>query len=56
MGSDKNAEKIFDEWMGELDGYSYRWERFCDDCNRSDIDSMKKWLITAIQIGYEYGN
>ena len=52
-------EKQFDEWFGELEGYSFRYERFWDDFdqakNKNDYNSMKlmvKWLRTSFEMGY----
>ena len=52
-------EKQFDEWFGELEGYSFRSERFWDDFdqskNKNDYNSMKlmvKWLRTSFEMGY----
>ena len=52
-------EKQFDEWFGELEGYSFRYERFWDDFdqakNKNDYNSMKlmvKWLRTSFAMGY----
>jgi len=53
-------KKQFDEWFGELEGYSCRYERFWDDFDsakgRNDYHSMKimvKWMRTAFQVGYD---
>lgn len=52
-------EKQFDEWFGELEGYSFRSERFWDDFDQAkaskDSKSMKlmvKWMRTAFEMGY----
>ena len=52
-------EKQFDEWFGELEGYSFRYERFWDDFdqakNKNDyytVKSMVKWLRTSFEMGY----
>ena len=52
-------EKQFDEWFGELEGYSFRYERFWDDFDqakdKNDYNSMKlmvKWLRTSFEMGY----
>ena len=52
-------KKQFDAWFGELEGYSFRYERFWDDFdeakNKKDYNSMKlmvKWLRTAFEMGY----
>ena len=59
-----NAKKLeikkqFDEWFGELEGYSFRYERFWDDFDsakdKNDYHTMKimvKWLRTAFEMGY----
>lgn len=52
-------EKQFDEWFGELEGYSFRSERFWDDFdqakNKNDyytVKSMVQWMRTAFAMGY----
>jgi hypothetical protein len=52
-------EKQFDEWFGELEGYSFRYERFWDDFdqakNKNDyytVKSMVQWMRTAFAMGY----
>jgi hypothetical protein len=52
-------KKQFDEWFGELEGYSFRYERFWDDFDsakdKNDYHTMKimvKWLRTAFEMGY----
>jgi hypothetical protein len=55
-------KKQFDAWFGELEGYTFRHERFWDDFDfakdKNDYNSMKlmvKWLRYAFQVGYEQG-
>ena len=47
----------FDEWFDELEGYSYRSERFYDDfdyaANTKNYNLMKEWLIAAYKVGKE---
>ena len=59
--NDKKLEikKQFDEWFGELEGYSFRYERFWDDFdqakNKNDyhtVKSMVQWMRTAFEMGY----
>ena len=52
-------EKQFDEWFGELEGYSFRHERFWDDFNqaknKNDYNSMKlmvQWMRISFEMGY----
>jgi hypothetical protein len=49
-------EKEFDEWFEELEGYSFRYERFWDDFDYAkeskDNKSMVKWLRTSFEMGY----
>jgi hypothetical protein len=49
-------EKQFDEWFGELEGYSFRYERFWDDFDYAkeskDNRSMMMWLRSAFEVGY----
>jgi hypothetical protein len=48
--------KQFDEWFEEMEGYSFRYERFWDDFDYAkeskDNRSMVKWLRTAFEMGY----
>ena len=48
-------EEEFDDWFYELEGYSFRSERFCDDLERGDPREMIKWLQTAYEMGYNAG-
>lgn len=49
--------KTFDDWFDELEGYSYRSERFWDDLEYGaqgrDYALIKQWLKTAWEIGYQ---
>jgi hypothetical protein len=49
-------KKKFDEWFEEMEGYSFRYERFWDDFDYAkgskDTQSMVKWLRTAFEMGY----
>ena len=49
-------KKQFDEWFGEMEGYSFRYERFWDDFDYAkeskDNQSMVRWLRTAFAMGY----
>jgi hypothetical protein len=49
-------EKQFDAWFEEMEGYSFRYERFWDDFDYAkgskDTQSMVKWLRTAFEMGY----
>jgi hypothetical protein len=49
-------DKQFDEWFEEMEGYSFRYERFWDDFDYAkdskDNQSMVKWLRTAFEMGY----
>lgn len=57
MNNITETEEIFEEWFNELEGFSYRSERFWDDfyyASRSgDTKSMTNWLKTAFQVGYD---
>ena len=55
----RKIEKQFDAWFGEMEGYSFRYERFWDDFDsakdKNDYHTMKsmvKWLRTAFEMGY----
>ena len=52
-------EKQFDAWFEEMEGYSFRYERFWDDFDYAkgskDNQLMVKWLRSAFQVGYEQG-
>jgi malate synthase len=52
-------QKQFDEWFGELEGYTLRYERFWDDFDfakdKNDYNSMTlmvKWLRISFEMGY----
>ena len=52
-------KKQFDEWFEEMEGYSFRYERFWDDFdqakNKNDyhtVKSMVQWMRTAFEMGY----
>ena len=52
----RKIEKQFDAWFEEMEGYSFRYERFWDDFDYAkgskDAQSMVKWLRTAFEMGY----
>ena len=52
----RKIEKQFDAWFEEMEGYSFRYERFWDDFDYAkgskDTQSMVKWLRTAFEMGY----
>jgi NDP-sugar pyrophosphorylase family protein len=55
----REIKKQFDAWFEEMEGYSFRHERFWDDFDyakdKNDYNSMKlmvKWLRTAFEMGY----
>jgi hypothetical protein len=56
---DDEIKKLFDEWFGELEGYSFRYERFWDDfdyaTDSKDKQGMVQWLRTAYEMGYNEG-
>ena len=49
----------FESWFDELEGYSFRSERFYDDFDHAaktgDYKVIVKWLQTAYEVGYENG-
>ena len=49
----------FESWFDELEGYSFRSERFYDDfdyaAKTGDYKVIVKWLQTAYEVGYENG-
>jgi len=47
--------KGFDDWFYELEGFVFRSERFWDDFESKNRDSMLEWMRTAYQMGYEVG-
>ena len=49
-------KKQFDEWMYELEGYSFRYERFWDDVDSADNQRIMTWMRTAFQMGYCAGS
>jgi len=55
----RKINKQCDEWLEELEGYSFRYERFWDDFDqakdKNDYHTMKimvRWLRTAFEMGY----
>ena len=52
----RKIEKQFDAWFEEMEGYSFRYERFWDDFDYAkgskNNQSMVKWLRTAFEMGY----
>ena len=52
----RKIEKQFDAWFEEMEGYSFRYERFWDDFDYAkeskDNKSMVRWLRTAFEMGY----
>lgn len=53
------VKKQFDEWFYELEGFSFRYERFWDDFDYAkdskDNRSIVKWLRSAFEVGYYSG-
>ena len=53
-------DKQFDDWFEEMEGYSFRYERFWDDFDYAkeskDNRSMVQWLRTAFEMGYNAGS
>jgi hypothetical protein len=53
------TDKEFDAWFEELEGYSFRSERFYDDFDYAsktkDYKIIIQWLKTAFETGYEVG-
>ena len=49
-------KKQFDAWFGEMEGYSFRYERFWDDFDYAKESKnnqlMVKWLRTSFEMGY----
>jgi len=49
----------FDAWFEEMEGYSFRSERFYDDfdyaAKMKDYKMIVKWLQTAYEVGYNDG-
>jgi hypothetical protein len=49
----------FDAWFDEMEGFSFRSERFYDDfdyaAKMKDYKMIVKWLQTAYEVGYEDG-
>jgi hypothetical protein len=52
----RKIEKQFDAWFGELEGYSFRSERFWDDYDYAkesgDTSIIKNWLMFIFEQGY----
>lgn len=47
--------KLFDEWFYELEGFTFRSERFWDDFDNQNKNAILKWIRTAYRMGYEEG-
>lgn len=49
----------FDTWFEEMEGFSFRSERFYDDfdyaAKTKDYKMIIKWLQAAYEVGYEDG-
>ena len=49
-------KKQFDAWFEEMEGYSFRYERFWDDFDYAKESKnnqlMVKWLRTSFEMGY----
>ena len=49
--------KSFDDWFNELEGFSFRSERFIIDAKCPDPfkkrEILTEWLKTAWELGYE---
>lgn len=52
----EQTKKVFDEWFNELEGFSYRSDRFWDDfyyaSKSGDTRCMTQWLQSALEMGY----
>lgn len=50
-------KKLFEEWFEEMEGYSFRSERFYDDfdyaAKTGDYKMIVKWLQTSFEEGYK---
>jgi len=50
---------LFDQWFDELEGFAFRSERFWDDFDyvkeSGDGKSIRRWLRTAYEMGYNEG-
>lgn len=55
----QNLKSAFNDWFDELEGYSFRSERFWDDfdyaAKSKEYDLIRNWLYAAFERGYEYG-
>jgi len=49
----------FDNWFDEMEGYSFRSERFYDDfdyaAKTKNYEMIVKWLRSAYEMGYNEG-
>ena len=46
----------FDEWLSEVERWSSRHERLCEDFTEvKDLRKLKEWLEAAYNVGYEAG-
>jgi hypothetical protein len=53
----REIKKQFDAWFEEMEGFSFRYERFWDDFDYAKESKnnqlMVKWLRTAFRVGYD---
>lgn len=45
----------FDDWFYELEGFTFRSERFWDDVDHQRNSEILNWLKTAYEIGEQHG-
>jgi hypothetical protein len=53
------TDNSFDDWFEEMEGFSFRSERFYDDfdfaAKTNDYGVIIKWLQAAYEVGYNHG-
>lgn len=53
------TDNNFNDWFDEMEGFSFRSERFYDDfdyaAKTKDYKMIVKWLQTAYEVGYNDG-
>lgn len=59
MHFNEEVQNAFDEWFYEMEGFSFRSERFYDDIEYEDVAirnvNAKRWLQSAFEVGYNAG-
>ncbi len=49
------STNAFYDWFDEQEGFHYREERFWDDCETGDKETLFEWVRAAFHMGFEAG-